>query len=349
MTSLTVGTSSSVAEAQTVSGSGYSAMRGPARDPANLNELRREAQKATADLDAATKELIRRQKALDASQKQLAQKLDDLQVANRELAKVRQPLSNLVEYLYQEPTGNDMSILFSGSDVSSLRAMSDVTHLVDGQNKVFEDTGKLFQEHERLAGDAQELRATSLLQEAQLNAEIDTLKKRSVKLVKTLTTALQKLGVRLNKENRTTGCDPTQVTVAEQYPNGLIPKAYLCPLPQRGFELRADAAIAFATLNEAYKRQFGRPMCVSSSYRTLGAQQAVYYQRPGLAAVPGKSNHGLGMAVDLCGGVQQFRSVQFNWLEANSKRYGFIHPAWAYSSPFEPWHWEYDPKIGSLL
>lgn len=90
-------------------------------------------------------------------------------------------------------------------------------------------------------------------------------------------------------------------------------------------------------------------MCVTDSYRSLGEQQAVFYRRPGFAAVPGRSNHGLGLAVDLCGGVDRFRSPQFNWLEANGKRFGWIHPEWAYSSPFEPWHWEYDPKLGSLL
>jgi D-alanyl-D-alanine carboxypeptidase len=353
MASLTVISSSAVAEARTgappSSGSTSGGARDAAREPTSLIELRREAQKATADLEAATQALVKRQKILGASQKRLTQKLAALQVADRELSKAREPLSNMVEYLYQQPAGGNLNIFFSGGDTSGLRAMSDMTHLVDGRNMVFEDTGKLFQKQERLAADAQELRATNLLQEAQLNTEIDTLKKRSAKIVKSLTATLRKLGVRIKKKDQDTACDPTKVNITAQFANGLLPSAYLCPLPQRGYELRADAAIAFVALNEAYRRRFGTAMCVSSSYRSLGAQQAVYYQRPGLAAIPGRSNHGLGLAVDLCGGVQVFRSVQFNWLEANSKKYGFIHPAWAYSSPFEPWHWEYDPKIGSVL
>jgi LAS superfamily LD-carboxypeptidase LdcB len=60
-----------------------------------------------------------------------------------------------------------------------------------------------------------------------------------------------------------------------------------------------------------------------------------------MAAVPGHSNHGYGTAVDLCGGVQNQGSAQFNWLRANSRKYEWFHPSWAYSSPFEPWHWEY--------
>jgi hypothetical protein len=46
--------------------------------------------------------------------------------------------------------------------------------------------------------------------------------------------------------------------------------------------------------------------------------------------------------------VERFRSAEFNWLEKNGKRYGWFHPDWAYSSPFEPWHWEYDPKMDKL-
>jgi LAS superfamily LD-carboxypeptidase LdcB len=123
----------------------------------------------------------------------------------------------------------------------------------------------------------------------------------------------------------------------------------LCPLQQKGFSLRADATIAFVSLNEAYRQRFGKPMCVTDAYRSLAEQQSIYYRRPGFAAVPGRSNHGLGLAVDLCGGVERAGSAEFVWMEKNSKRYGWFHPSWAYSSPFEPWHWEYDPKIDKLL
>lgn len=321
------------------------------RDPATLTELRREAQQASKRIEDATKALVARQKGFDSSQRELAAKLTQLQEANLALAKVRKPLSALVEYIYEDPMVNGIGPLFVGSDAgATLRAQSDVNHLVAGQNNVVDDAGRLFARQEQLAAEAQELRAANLLQEAELSMEIDTLRKRSATLVKSLTQALTKMGVKVNRDNRgSNACDPTRIGLAAQYPNGLLPRTILCPLPQKGEELRADAAIAFADLNLAYKKRFGTPLCISDSYRSLGDQQAVYYQRPGLAAIPGKSNHGLGLAVDLCGGVQTFRSVQFTWLEANGKRYGWIHPAWAYTGPFEPWHWEYDPKVGSLL
>jgi hypothetical protein len=321
------------------------------QDPVNLTGLRREAEKSSQALGEATKALEQRQATLAKSDKELKDKLEQLRTATVALSKVRRPLADLVQSLYQEPSGGDMAPFFSGEDESSsLQALSDMTYLVSGRDKVLADAGRLYQEQQKLAAQAQDLRATKLLVEAQLNVEIDTLRKRSAAVVKSLSRSLTKLGVRVNQGGRTgAACDPTRVSVAAQYPNGLLPRSVLCPLQQPGRELRADAAIAFVSLSEAYRKRFGKAMCVSDSYRDLSAQQAIFNRRPGFAAVPGRSNHGLGLAVDLCGGVQVFRSVQFNWLEANSKKFGWMHPDWAYHSPFEPWHWEYDPKLGSLL
>ncbi|MET8159376.1 D-alanyl-D-alanine carboxypeptidase family protein [Sphaerisporangium sp. NPDC005289] len=319
-------------------------------DPTNLTELRREAEKSSQALADATKALEQRQTTLAKADKELKGKLEQLRTANLQLGKMRQPLSDLVQSLYQEPSGGDMAPFLNGSDDASLRALSDMTYLVSGRDEILADAGRLYQQQQRLAGEAQDLRATKLLVEAQLSVEIDTLRKRSATVVKSLSQTLVKLGVRVNQGGRSgAACDPTRVSSAAQYPNGLLPADVLCPLQQRGRELRADAAIAFVALSEAYRKQFGTPICVTDSYRNLAQQQSIFYRRPGFAAVPGRSNHGLGLAVDLCGGVQTFRSVQFNWLESNGKRFGWIHPDWAYHSPFEPWHWEYDPKLGSLL
>ncbi|MFC4536580.1 D-alanyl-D-alanine carboxypeptidase family protein [Sphaerisporangium dianthi] len=319
-------------------------------DPTNLTELRREAEKSSQALADATKALEQRQATLVKSDKELKGKLEQLRTANLELSKMRQPLADLVQSLYQEPSGGDIAPFFNGDDDASLRALSDMTYLVSGRDEILADAGRLSQEQQKLAAEAQELRATKLLVEAQLNVEIDTLRKRSATVVKALSRTLVKLGVRVNQGGRSgAACDPTRVSSAAQYPNGLLPADVLCPLQQKGRELRADAAIAFVALSEAYRKRFGKAICVTDSYRNLGQQQSIFYRRPGFAAVPGRSNHGLGLAVDLCGGVQVFRSVEFNWLEANGKQFGWIHPDWAYHSPFEPWHWEYDPKLGSLL
>lgn len=332
-------------------GRGAASSSGLLREPVNLTELRREAEKASKDLEGATKALEQRRAKIQASQKELTAKLRELQVAEKAFAQVRQPLSDIVGQLYQQSAGSDVAAFLSGtSNASALRAMADVSQLVAERDQILQEGGRLQAERERLATEAQELRASNLLSEAQMGAEIETLRARSDKIVKSLTQALVKLGVKVDKGGQpAAGCAPTKALSANEFANGLIPKAYLCPLQQRGNELRGDAALAFISLNEAYKRQFGRPMCLTDSYRNLAEQQSVYYRRPGFAAIPGRSNHGLGLAVDLCGGVERFRSPQFNWLETNGKKFGWFHPKWAYVSPFEPWHWEYDPELGSLL
>jgi LAS superfamily LD-carboxypeptidase LdcB len=63
----------------------------------------------------------------------------------------------------------------------------------------------------------------------------------------------------------------------------------------------------------------------------------------GLAAPPGTSNHGDGVAVDLCGGIESFGTKAHAWMRANAGRFGWVHPSWAgpRGKRPEPWHWEY--------
>jgi hypothetical protein len=322
------------------------------RDPANLGELRKEAERSAKELEEATKALEKRRATIAGSEKELKTKLTSLQGLEQRLSVMRQPVSQMVELLYEQPiAANNVTPFLSGNaDERTLRALSDVTQIVAIRQQAVEQTSALYKETERLAGEAQELRAGNLLAEAQLAAEVDTLRQRSDKIVKSLTAALVKMGIKIDKVGRAAlGCNPLRAATAGDYPNGLIPKGMLCPLQQKGFSLRADATIAFVSLNEAYRKRFGKSMCVTDAYRSLAEQQSVYYRRPGFAAVPGRSNHGLGLAVDLCGGVERSGSAEFVWMEKNSKRYGWFHPSWAYTGPFEPWHWEYDPKIDSLL
>ena len=99
-------------------------------------------------------------------------------------------------------------------------------------------------------------------------------------------------------------------------------------------------------MSKAYARRFGSPICVTDSYRSLAAQKSLYKAKPKLAAVPGKSNHGWGVAADLCGGAEKFTSVQHMWLFANAPKYRWVHPTWAQQngSRPEPWLWEYAPR-----
>lgn len=125
--------------------------------------------------------------------------------------------------------------------------------------------------------------------------------------------------------------------------NGLIPDSNLCELPTDGLHLRGDAAQAWWRLAESYHREFDKPLCMTDAYRSLDAQQRLSAAKPGLAARPGTSNHGWGVALDLCGGAETFGTAEYSWLLANADDTGWTNPTWAQQggSKPEPWHWEY--------
>lgn len=127
------------------------------------------------------------------------------------------------------------------------------------------------------------------------------------------------------------------------YPNGLIPSSALCSIGVGSHALRCDAAQAWVDMSKAFQRQFHHPLCITDSYRSFQVQVRTYRTKPGLAAVPGTSNHGWGLAVDLCGGIERYNTPQYNWMKQNAPHFGWVHPAWAEpgNGREEPWHWEY--------
>src|SRR5690554_2822382 len=135
------------------------------------------------------------------------------------------------------------------------------------------------------------------------------------------------------------GCDPE---ARSDGGNGLLDDSGLCTLPwAERFKLRADAATALAAMNAVYRARFDRDLCMESGYRTLADQRRLKSLKGGLAATPGKSNHGWGLAVDLCRTAVSGTSWQ--WLQDNGPTFGWFKPAWAKrggSGPYEPWHWE---------
>ncbi len=139
------------------------------------------------------------------------------------------------------------------------------------------------------------------------------------------------------------GCDGVVPASAKNAGNGKLPASAMCTLWQKDQKLRADAAVALAKLNVAYKQAMGKDLCVTDSYRTLGDQFVVKRLRGGWAAAPGTSNHGTGTAIDLCGGSAVKSTSTYTWLRANGARYGWTNPEWARTTLPEPWHWEYTP------
>jgi hypothetical protein len=114
--------------------------------------------------------------------------------------------------------------------------------------------------------------------------------------------------------------------------NGRLPQSALAPIGG-GFYLRKDAAASYLAARSA-----GCPWGVNTAYRTL-AEQAKLYDKHlaggSLAAKPGKSWHGEGLALDIpsASGAQQ-------WLLSHPE-YGWRRTV----MPAEPWHFEYFPEL----
>lgn len=136
---------------------------------------------------------------------------------------------------------------------------------------------------------------------------------------------------------------PPDEAGAEGYPNGLIPKEVLCPIDIGSHILRCDAAQSFKALNVAFRAKFDRDIVVTDSYRSLESQKRLKKQKPVLAATPGRSNHGWGLAVDLGGEINSFGTEEYEWMLENAPTFGWENPEWAQKGGSKPeaWHFEF--------
>lgn len=131
------------------------------------------------------------------------------------------------------------------------------------------------------------------------------------------------------------------------YGNGQIPLSALTHIGA-GKYLRADAAASFVRMAAAFRVAMGFNLSVTDAYRSLADQIRLKKEKGSFAATPGKSNHGLGLAVDLGSGVQSDNTPAHRWMDQNAGRFGWSNPAWAQdwnpnNGQHEPWHWEYNP------
>lgn len=120
--------------------------------------------------------------------------------------------------------------------------------------------------------------------------------------------------------------------------NGEIPASSLESIGQGGHRLAAPAAQAWKQAVAAATAD-GIDLTVTDSYRSYDEQVDLanrkgLYADGGLAAVPGTSNHGWGLAVD----ANVDDAAALRWLQANGHRFGFVEAV-----PREPWHWEFRP------
>ena len=121
------------------------------------------------------------------------------------------------------------------------------------------------------------------------------------------------------------------------YGNGRIPSEALSTISGTSAQLWTPAARSFEALRSAAAAD-GVTIGITDSYRTYESQVDVaarkgLYRQGGLAATPGTSMHGWGMALDL-----RLDSTAQAWMRAHGEDYGFVEDV-----AREPWHWGYHP------
>jgi len=125
--------------------------------------------------------------------------------------------------------------------------------------------------------------------------------------------------------------------------NGKMKDSELAPIASG--QLANAAAAAWNAMNVEARKKGGEllPTGSKSSYRTYAQQQELYNDylngNGALAAVPGTSNHGWGLAVDVA--TQQMRST----IDKIGRKYGWAKE-WS-DAPSEWWHLKYKSGVWS--
>jgi D-alanyl-D-alanine carboxypeptidase len=122
------------------------------------------------------------------------------------------------------------------------------------------------------------------------------------------------------------------------YGNGKIPASALEQVGTTRHKLWAPAAQGLTRMIADAEKE-GVKIGITDSYRPYEeqvdlARRKGLYSQGGLAAKPGTSDHGWGMATDL-----DLNSKALDWMRKNADRYGFVE-----DTPREPWHWAFKPK-----
>ncbi|MCL2422290.1 MAG: M15 family metallopeptidase, partial [Micrococcales bacterium] len=117
----------------------------------------------------------------------------------------------------------------------------------------------------------------------------------------------------LNRGEILPGCNG--LPPVKSAPNGNVPDKDLCTLWDGKTKVRADFAYALVNLNDAYVAKYGVDLCITDGYRTLAQQRLLKNAKGSMVATPGKSNHGLGLAVDFC--KSTYAGARYTWLRQN--------------------------------
>ena len=325
-----------------------------AADPVRTAEqavaaVQAEVDDTAARLRAGTERLAAGQDALAGARERLAVAQEEAAAAQDSAVAARDRLRLVVVAAYKSPVPDSFVLALSGPDAfrAAMVAQADLQRLRGRQGDLLREATAERVRAETLLSTVEQLAEEAARREREVRAQVDALRLQAREGERRLTAAAARLsGAKAQQQaariraTALASCSGSAAGAA----NGFVPSTALCPLAGApGHALRADAAAAFDRLNAAAVAERGAPLCVNDSYRSYAQQVSVFARMPRLAAVPGTSRHGFGVALDLGCGVERFGSEAYRWMKANGPRFGWVHPAWAEpgGSLPEPWHWEF--------
>ena len=324
---------------------------GAAAGPAGAADLRSEVERTARELTEGTRRLEQGQAELVVVQRKLVTARREASEATATSAGARERLRTVVRAAYRRPLADGMVLALSAEDFGqAVAAQADLARVRGRQQDLLREAS------------AGRVRAAGAVRSVeQLTDEAARRARELAAQTRALRAAAGQAATRLKAATRLQAATEAAATAARDRArgrprvmatctgagggdaNGFLDAASLCGLAGGSGALRADAATSFARMTEAHRADRGSGLCVTDSYRPYAAQVSVFRRTPRLAAVPGTSRHGWGLALDLGCGVQRFGSASYRWMKANAGRYGWVHPSWAEpgGSMPEPWHWEY--------
>lgn len=110
------------------------------------------------------------------------------------------------------------------------------------------------------------------------------------------------------------------------------------------YYLRTDATAALERLDVAFRAAFGHHLGLDLTYRDYATQVAMRAALGTVAAVPGTSTHGTGLALDVPELPCQYGwdTPQRDWLVTHGPSFGWTSPAWAHQDGSNPEYWHFD-------
>ncbi len=323
----------------------------PAREAGKaVAAMQAEVDRTAAQLTAGTRRLERSRAELTGVQRRLTRAQRDAAAAKTTSDVARDRLRLVIAAAYKSPVPDSFVLALSGPDQfqAAMVAQGDLLRVRGRQADLLRSATAERVRAQSAVRTVEQLSADAGRRQKDLAGQVARLSSAARTSEKRLKAAASRLSA---MQTRVSRARSVSLTVADcdgggggRTANGFLSQASLCPLAGApGQSLRADAAASFNRMTAAAQSELGSALCVTDSYRSYGRQVSVYARKPNLAAVPGTSRHGYGVALDLGCGVQRFGSSAYRWMKANGPRFGWVHPGWAEPGGGmpEPWHWEY--------